>query len=612
MPVRVKTLDDESSPVGEPTEVVLVELGDEPGADFRQGYRVAGGKILDDEATLTAADASTVEGNDPDPDAFEELVFELGLDRAPTAPVVVGYELQGDTRSQSHAATAGSDCAVAGTDYLLWDDPVNPGGFTDEGTVTIDAGVQRASIPAVRICGDRLVEHSETFWLEVTVVSGEAIEAPSPPDDGGAWGTIRHDDVPVVSVSPAAAEGTEGQADSEGQADPLAFTVGLTVGGRPAQLTEDVTVDYEIGGGTAAAPGPADADYAVTLDGTALAGPSIRGTLTFAVDTSGTPPVTEHLFEVELLADYLLENPETFQLDLDNLRDPVRAAVFEDRDSDGTDDSYAVGTILDDPPPVLSVSGFAGPEGSDQSVVVSLAAARSGKTVTVDYAITGDEVASNGDTATAPGHPAKPADFEPVPDTDPLTGTLTLDESTLSVPVEVSLLPDATHEDSETLRLTLQNPTGAVLFDRDPVAGGVQAFGEGIITNVDSPWLSVDNTSAREGELLTFTVTLCNPIPREEVTVSYQTRAHSAAAGRDFDALAGTVLFPDDLAARQVSEGCGPGVTAEAKSLTVPVTTLNDRVEDSDEEVHLVLSAADTRRPRRTPQEPSVWAASST
>ena len=83
------------------------------------------------------------------------------------------------------------------------------------------------------------------------------------PAGTGEWGTIRDDDIPVVSVSPAEAEGTEGQTDR------LAFTVSLTVDSAAAQLTEDVTVDYEIGEyGTdpATAPGEFGEDYAVTLD----------------------------------------------------------------------------------------------------------------------------------------------------------------------------------------------------------------------------------------------------------------------------------------------------------------------------------------------------------
>ena len=723
--VLVRTVDDKASPEGEPTEVVVLELSGESGAPVRQEHGLRGGRILDDEATLTAADASTVEGNDPD--AFEELVFRLGLDRAPTAPVVVGYELRDDMRSQSHGATAGSDCAVAGTDYLLWDHPVNPGEFTRKGTVTIDAGVQRASIPAVRICGDRLVEHEETLRLEVTVVSGEAIEAP-PPDDSGAWGTILNDDdIPVVSIEPAQAEGVEGQDER------LEFTVRLS--GRDlngnvhtVEIIEDITVDYTIGGSsaTATAPGLPDADYAVTLDGAEL--DALEGRLRF---TAGRPAVTEHVFAVQLLADYLPEVRETLRLELHSLNDPTGAAVVGDGDP-ATDDSHADAAIVEDPPPALtvdsggggegetvvftvtlahprgktvvvpyslvggtgageatagtdfeavaparltggtlmfgpavtdtertvevrllhdtvddpreafrlellelgdptmavradsdpdepgdqfygvgtitnvdppalSVGDFTGPEGTDGSFVVTLANARTDETVTVDYAISGDEIVDNEDTATAPGHRTKPADFEAAPGGS-LSGRLTFPDGAAQLPdgslwhsVGVSLLPDSILEPDETLRLVLRNPSqAAVLADRDPVTDGVQAYGVGTITNVDAvPYLFVDDATAREGELLTFTVTLCSPTPDDDVTVRYQVESRSAKAGLDFEAapggsLSGTLTFPATMDA-QVSEGCGG---ADAKSLTVRVATLRDSVEDSDEEVHLVLSAA--------------------
>ena len=75
---------------------------------------------------------------------------------------------------------------------------------------------------------------------------------------------------------------------------------------------------------------------------------------------------------------------------------------------------------------MLSVDDFSGLEGTTQSFTVTLANPRCGRDdVTVDYVISGDEVAANADTATAPGHATKPADFDP--DTGDLTGTVTFD-----------------------------------------------------------------------------------------------------------------------------------------------------------------------------------------
>ena len=675
-PVRVKTLDDLS---GELTEVVLVELSGESGAAVRQGYGIAGGRILDDEATLSVADVSVLEG-DPLPGVpGDRLIFKLTLGTAILADVEVGYELVDDGLSTDQAQR-GSVCNGYSVDYgAAPPDPVvtiRPNPLPSVPPVPVDLPVM--------ICDDTWVEPDEDFWLGVQVLSGEAIVE----GDGGARGTILNDDTPVIIVGDVTAE----EAPAGGT---MTFTVNLEEGGSAALLSKAVSVQYVLeqqtppsarqGVDYAAASGPdltlefrpgtavaqtvtvdlladyvreddetfllrlSDADtsdylaldevvatgtitddpppelsvsgfsglegttqrftvslsdaragdtvtvdYAIVGDtGTgwatapgspdppdfATAPDQLSGTLTFRSGVSGLPDVVERTVEVSLLHDEEIEADEELRLVLSS---PSQAVL---------DEPYGVGTILDDPPPVLSVGGFTGSEGSDEFFTVSLANPRWGETVTVDYVIAG----TGASPATDPAVGVTVHDYTAA--SGLLSGTLTFrsgvpgEVDVLERTVAVSLRRDAINEGAETLRLTLRDPAGAVLLDRDLVAVGVQAYGEGIITNVDAPWLSVDNTSAREGEALTFTVTLCNPIPGEEVAVWFQTRAHSAAAGRDFGALAGTVVFRDALAARQVSEGCGPGVTADAKSLTVPVQTLKDSVDESDEEVHLVLSA---------------------
>ena len=675
-PVRVKTLDDLS---GELTEVVLVELSGESGAAVRQGYGIAGGRILDDEATLSVADVSVLEG-DPLPGVpGDRLIFKLTLGTAILADVEVGYELVDDGLSTDQAQR-GSVCNGYSVDYgAAPPDPVvtiRPNPLPSVPPVPVDLPVM--------ICDDTWVEPDEDFWLGVQVLSGEAIVE----GDGGARGTILNDDTPVIIVGDVTAE----EAPAGGT---MTFTVNLEEGGSAALLSKAVSVQYVLeqqtppsarqGVDYAAASGPdltlefrpgtavaqtvtvdlladyvreddetfllrlSDADtsdylaldevvatgtitddpppelsvsgfsglegttqrftvslsdaragdtvtvdYAIVGDtGTgwatapgspdppdfATAPDQLSGTLTFRSGVSGLPDVVERTVEVSLLHDEEIEADEELRLVLSS---PSQAVL---------DEPYGVGTILDDPPPVLSVGGFTGSEGSDEFFTVSLANPRWGETVTVDYVIAG----TGASPATDPAVGVTVHDYTAA--SGLLSGTLTFrsgvpgEVDVLERTVAVSLRRDAINEGAETLRLTLRDPAGTVLLDRDLVAVGVQAYGEGTITNVDAPWLSVDNTSAREGEALTFTVTLCNPIPGEEVAVWFQTRAHSAAAGRDFDALAGTVVFRDALAARQVSEGCGPGVTADAKSLTVPVQTLKDSVDESDEEVHLVLSA---------------------
>ena len=505
VPVVVATLDDESSPVGEPTEYVrLVLSGASAGAPaLHTVHGNADGKILDDEATASISDVTPQDAAEGDP-----VVFRVDLDRAPTADVTLDYAFEPDGRPGAHlAARAAGDSCTPGDDYL-----------GAAGQVTVTAPSQQATFE-VPTCPDVLVERGETFWVGLSRAEngGEVVV----PAGTGEWGTIRNDDIAVVSIvaDPPDARGVEGQT-------PLKFTVGLTVGGQPAQLTEGVAVDYEIGGfGTdpATAPGPLDADYAVTLDTATppeLSGPTLEGTLAFTV---GSPAVTEHVFEVELLADHLPEGEETFELDLDNLMDPVGAAVFEDRDSvPGTDDSFAVGTIEDDAPPVLSVGDFTGAEGSDQSFAVTLARARAGETVTVDYAIAG--AGAHGATNPAAGETLH--DYNAA--TGSLSGRLTFPGGAVQLPdgslrhsVGVSLLPDAINEYPETLRLVLSDPHMAVLADRDPGTVGVQAYGEGTIEDVDPPVLSVSDFTGSEGSDGSFVVSLAGARAGQTVTVDY-------------------------------------------------------------------------------------------
>ena len=289
--VPVVTLDDVLSPVGEPTECVRLVLSDPPEEAAPPLHSVrweADGRIVDDEAEVSVSDVTAVDAAEGDP-----VVFRVALDKEPAADVTLGYTLGPDAREGAHGATpaAGGSCAD-GEDYL---------GAT--GQVTIAALSLEATFE-VQTCEDVLVERGETFWVGLSRDGGEVVV----PAGTGAHGTIRDDDVPVISVSPATVEGTEG--------DRLAFTVGLSVDGGPAQLSEDMTVAYGIGGGgsdPATAPGEPGADYGVTLD-TAALGSTLQGTLSFTAATPGT----EHVFEVELLADHLLEDPETFVLRLND------------------------------------------------------------------------------------------------------------------------------------------------------------------------------------------------------------------------------------------------------------------------------------------------------
>ena len=572
--VPVATLDDVVSPEGEETEYVRLVLSDpSPDAPRLHGNRrKADGTIRDDEATASIRDVTLTEN--PAAAEGDPVVFEVTLNKEPAADVALTYNLGPDERVGAHGAMqATGDSCEDGDDYLRTTVPV-----------TIRKPSQRATFE-VETCEDVLVERDETFWVGLSRAGGEVVV----PDGTGALGTIRNDDTPVVSVSPATAEGTEGQTD------PLEFTVSLTVDGQPAQLTEDMTVNYVIGGhdsdpdsDPATSPGEPGEDYAVTLDTdppSVLSGATLLGTLTFTAETATTPAVTEHVFEVELLADHLLEEPETFQLDLSNIVDPVGAAVFEDRDGDpATDDSYAVGTIFDDPPPVISVEDFAGREGTTQSFTVSLTEGRAGETVTVGYAIVGGAGA---------GLATEDVDYEAAAGSA-LSGTLEFGPGVTSRTVRVRLLHDEFIEADERLRLTLSGPSQAVLSGSTPSNILDELEAVGTIINVDPPWIIVDNAAADEGLTLEFTITVCNRRAGDTVTVDYDTANRNAEAGRDYDAESGTLTFDDASppAAADPAAVCGDrGIAAQSRQVAVPL--LADAIAEVAERFHLVLSADD-------------------
>ena len=568
--VTVTILDDTSAPRGEPDETFKVELRNASGATLGSVDEVTC-TIEDDEVVVSVVDVSEDEGTN--------IQFKLAFDRDFIADITVDYVLK-DHATGTNKAARGTTCA-SGIDYRE---------FPLTGTITIPHSwdhTKTYDLPqVVTTCADTLVEHDETFYLEISIPSGGG-EAWVDPTDDGAVGTITNDDIPVISISPASGSGTEGQAAT------VDFTVKLDDGsGNALELEQDITVDYAVGGsGTspAANPGQTGADYSVTLGGTALTGSTLSGTITFTAAAGAV--VQQAVFAVAPLADYLAESNETLRIDLSNLSDPVSAAGFEDRDNNPlTNDSHADATIVEDPPPEFSVSDFTGKEGTEQVFTVTLANPRAGETATVAYTI-------GGGTATAPGTGVTLHDYMPKSGTPlacsatgPLTGTLSFSSGTTTQDVDVCLRRDAIIESDETVRLTLSSPTNSVIKDHDTLTAGLQAFVEGTIEDADPPEVFVDNVSATEGDPLTFTVALCDPFPGEDVTVDYSTASRSATAGLDFTAASGTLTFLDtDSADSQVSAQCGTGAT-ESKSQTASVSTLNDIIAESDEEVHLVLS----------------------
>ena len=529
--VAVQTLDDL---LGEATETFILVLENPRGAPLGT-TAAAVGSIIDDEAGVWVANVSATEG-DP-------LRFRVILDRAPNADLELRYELL-DHNLTTYGAQRGTSPCATGDDYLDF--------AATSGTLTVTwphDPLQAVAVPAVTTCDDSVAEPDETLWLRVWVPSGgEAVMEP----DGGAVGTIEDDDTPAITVADVSA--TEGET--------LEFKVSLMLDGSPVNLAAQVTLDYTI---EQASPVSAQQD----IDYEPAAGyPFTGGKLTFGPGLTG-----EQTVQVQLLADNVhTEGDETFVLRLSDADGAIGGLLLAD--------ASAVGTILDDPPPLLSVVGFRGPEDSTQSFKVELdMAPRAGDTVMVDYAITG---------GTGAGQATEDVDYEAAPGSA-LSGTLSFGAGVTARSVAVTLLPDAVLEGGETLTIALSNAQHAYL---DSTA----ATATGTIDDVDPPLLTVDNPNALEGDAMTFTVTLERGRSGEGVTVNYTVEPKEAT---ECQVPQGT-LDPTSLTrSRDCEKGTGdylpvaPGelkLDAANPTATVSAQTLTDKIAENAETLHLVLS----------------------
>ncbi len=287
-------------------------------------------------------------------------------------------------------------------------------------------------------------------------------------------------------------------------AAPAAAASALSIGDRALPEGNGGTTDFSFVVTLApASTTTVTVDYA-TRDGSALAGSdyvATSGTLTFL------PGETSHSVTVQVFGDTVLENNESFFVDLAN---PVNA-VFAD--------STALGTITNDDVS-LSVNDVTKPEGnsgtSDFTFTVTLSASYP-LTVTVNYA-TSDASALAGSDYVA------------------TSGTLTFLPGETSHTFTVQIIGDTVFEGNDFFFVSLSSPVNAALS---------RATGIGTIVN-DDVTLSINDVTRPEGNSgttdFTFTVTLSSAYPLT-VTVNYATRDISALAGSDYVAASGSLTF---------------------------------------------------------------------
>ena len=258
--------------------------------------------------------------------------------------------------------------------------------------------------------------------------------------------------------------------------DSIEFTVTLS-----HQSAQTTSVDYATFDNTATQPD----DYTPT-----------SGTLTFAAG------VTTQTLAVPINDDLLDEFDETVTVRLSN---PVGAIVRPA-------EAVATGTIDDDDPePTLSLLSSFADEGAPLNFTAFLNAP-SGRTVSATYNTTNDPDGA---------YPATPAD-------DYLTssGLLSFSPGEITKTVATTTLLDALTEAPETMRLALSNPRYATLITSPATATGT-------IRNRELPAITINDSSALEGNPMVFTLNLDRPSDTD-VTVTYTTRQAEATINDDY------------------------------------------------------------------------------
>ncbi len=153
-------------------------------------------------------------------------------------------------------------------------------------------------------------------------------------------------------------------------------------------------------------------------------------------------------------------------------------------------------------------------------------------------------------------------------DYTPASGTLTFANNQVSKTFTVGIVNDATVEASETVRLTLSGPTGAILGTPNTATLTI-LDNEPAQLRFSSATYSANETSLKA----TITVSRIGSLTGTS-SVKYATANGTAMAGADYTAATGTVSF-----------------TAGINSKTFNVPIINDTTREGNETVNLALSA---------------------
>jgi hypothetical protein len=365
---------------------------------------------------------------------------------------------------------------------VTYDITTNTNGTATSETDYVPSGLASQSIPvgqtsktfAVTIIGDTAIEGNETFGVDVSNVVGATV------GDGSALGTITNDDAPTMSIADVLI--TEGNSGTQ-----LAtFTVKLS-------QANTVPVTYDIA--TANSSAAAGTDYVAS---------SLTGETIAAGQTSKT-------FTVTVNGDTVQEANENFLVNLSNV---VGASIT---------DTQAIGTIINDEGPTLSIGDVSIIEGNTGNPVATFTVTLSQAAATV--------VNFNVATGTA-GSATSGVDFvgfTPTAQSIPAGQT--------SKTISITINSDTAIEANETFGVNLSGAVGATIADSQGIC---------TIVNDDGPTLSIVDSSVVEGnsgqQAMNFTVRL-SQAAATNVTFNAAMANGSAVAGTDYVATTQTGLL---------------------------------------------------------------------
>ncbi|MFY0594761.1 Calx-beta domain-containing protein, partial [Roseivirga sp.] len=460
----------------------------------------------------------TINDNDATPTVAFTSATSSGAESTSSANLQVALSaVSGQNASVDYTVTG--TASGSGTDYTL-----------NSGTLNFTAGDATEDITIASIIGDALDEDDET----VIVILSNPVNLTLGTTTQHTYTILDDDTSPTIAFTST----TSSAAESVSSAN---LQVALSsVSGR------DVTVSYTVTG-TATGLGT---DYTLA-----------DGTLTITASNS-----SNNITIAGIIEDVLDEVDETVIVTLSS---PTNATL-------GTNTQHTYTITDNDAEPTVAFALATDAQTEDQpsqDVQVSLSAV-SGKTVTVNYAVTG--------TATAGG-------------TDHTTtgGTITFNPGDQNFQQQiVGIVDDLLDEENETIILTLSSPSNATL-------GGQTTHTYTITDNDAEPTvsLSVDNSSIDEASgTATLTATLSAVSGKNvDVTIGY---SGTAINGTDYNSNASTTITINagspSATAPVIITPVNDGDPEAAETIILDITAVTNGTEDGTQQQTITITDDDT------------------